>query len=121
MNIRRIIQEEIDSLDWIRDIEPNKWDYFEELIKDIPQINIEKNKGGEWIGFKDEKNMSYFGYDFFIDYELDEDIKSNPLPYFLDTVSQHIEITFSHYDEDDKDYWDFRLLEEILEKANKTI
>ena len=121
MNIRRIIQEEIDSLDWIRDIEPNKWDYFEELIKDIPQINIEKNKGGEWIGFSDEQNISYFGYDFFIDYELDEDIKSNPLPDFLNAISQHIEIAFSHYDEDDKDYWDFRLLEEILEKVNKTI
>jgi hypothetical protein len=49
MNIRRIIREELDDLEWIRDIEPNKWDIFNELIKDIPRINIELNEDGEWV------------------------------------------------------------------------
>ena len=90
MNIRRIIREELDDLEWIRDIEPNKWDIFNELIKDMPRINIELNEDGEWVNFKDNNNIKYFDKDFFIDYELKKDIKSNPIPNFLNAVSQHI-------------------------------
>lgn len=122
MNIRKIIREEIDDLDWIRNATLNKWDYFEELIKDEPDINIEKNEDGEWVDLKDAKRRPYFGSDFSTAYELEEDIKSNPLPDFLNAISQHIEVTFQGYDfENDEDYWDFLTLKEVLEKANKTI
>lgn len=111
---------ESDELDWIRNTTPNKWDYFEELIKDEPEINIEKNEDGEWVDFRDNKNRPYFGSDLYVDYELEEDIKSNPLDDFLNAVSQHIEVTFQGYDyEEDEDYWDFLTLKEVLEKANE--
>ena len=111
---------ESDELDWIRNTTLNKWDYFEELIKDEPEINIAKNEDGEWIDFSDSKKRPYFGRDLFVDYELEEDIKSNPLPDFLNAVSQHIEEIFQGYDyEEDEDYWDFLTLKEVLEKANE--
>lgn len=44
MNIKKIIREEINDLDWLIDTVPTKWDYFEDLIKNIPVININKNK-----------------------------------------------------------------------------
>ena len=43
MNIKKIIREEINDLDWLINITPTKWDYFEDLIKNIPVININKN------------------------------------------------------------------------------
>lgn len=110
---------EADDLDWIRNTTLNKWDYFGELIKHEPEINIEKNEDGEWVDFKDNKNRPYFGSDLYVDYELEEDIKSNPLDDFLNAVSQHIEVTFQGYDyEEDEDYWDFLKLKKVLEKAN---
>lgn len=121
-SIRRILREELDDLQWIKDIEPNKWDYFKALIKDIPRINIKLNENGEWVNFSDDNAIKYFDEEFFIDYELLEDIKSNPLPDFLNAVSQHIELSFQGYEfSSDEDYWDFRKLEETLKKANETV
>lgn len=111
---------ESNELDWIKNTIPNKWDYFEELIKDEPDINIEKNEDGEWVDLKDAQRRRYFGSGFSTEYELDEDIKSNSLPDFLNAISQHIEVNFQGYDyEQDEDYWDFLTLKEVLEKANK--
>jgi len=110
---------ESDDLDWIRNTALNPWDYFEELIKDEPEINIEKNEDGEWVGFDDKENRPYFGWEFYEDYGLKEDIKSNSLDDFLNAISQHIEEAFQGYDfENDEDYWDFLTLKEVLEKAN---
>ena len=111
---------ESDELDWIRNTTLNKWDYFEELIKDEPDVNIEKNEDGEWVDLKDAQGRLYFGDDFSTEYELEEDIKSNSLPDFLNATSQHIEVSFQGYDyEQDEDYWDFLTLKEVLEKANE--
>ena len=113
---------ESDELDWIRKATPSKWDYFEEMIKDEPTINIEKNEDGEWVNFKDAQGRQYFGFDFCTEYGLKEDIKSNSLPDFLNVISQHMEVTFQGYDyEQDEDYWDFLTLKEVLEKANKKV
>lgn len=119
MNIKKIIREEINDLDWLIDTVPTKWDYFEDLIKNIPVININKNEGGEWIDFHDDIGAPYFSDDFFEDYDLDENIKSNPLPDFLNAISQVIEMLFTSYDEGSKDYEDYLTLERTLEKANK--
>ena len=111
---------ESDELDWIKNTIPNKWDYFEELIKDEPDVNIEKNEDDEWVDLKDAQGRRYFGSGFSTEYELEEDIKSNSLPDFLNAVSQHIEVSFQGYDaEEDEDYWDFLTLKEVLEKANE--
>ncbi len=111
---------ESDELDWIKNTIPNKWDYFKELIKDEPNVNIEKNEDGEWVDLKDAQGRRYFGSDFSTEYELEEDIKSNSLPDFLNAISQHIEVNFQGYDyEQDEDYWDFLTLKEVLEKANE--
>ena len=113
---------ESDELDWIRKATPSKWDYFEEIIKDEPDINIEKNEDGEWVDLRDSRRRRYFDEGLFDDYGLEEDIKSNSLPDFLNAISQYIEVTFQGYDfESDEDYWDFRTLEEVLEKANKKV
>ena len=85
---------ESDELDWIKNTIPNKWDYFEELIKDEPDVNIEKNEDDEWVDLKDAQGRRYFGSGFSTEYELEEDIKSNSLPDFLNAVSQHIEVSF---------------------------
>jgi hypothetical protein len=119
MNIKKIIREEINDLDWLINTVPTKWDYFEDLIKNIPVININKNKGGEWVDFRDNDGVHYFSNDFFEDYDLDENIKSNPLPDFLNAISQVIEIIFTSYDEGSKDYEDYLTLKRTLEKANK--
>lgn len=119
MNIKKIIREEINDLDWLINITPTKWDYFEDLIKNIPVINININRGGEWVDFHDEYGAPYFGDNFFEDYDLNTNIKSNPLPDFLNAISQVIEMIFTSYDEGSKDYEDYLTLERTLEKANK--
>jgi len=88
---------EADGLDWIRKSTPSKWDYFEEIIKDEPDINIEKNEDGEWVDLKDSLGRRYFDEGLLEDYGLEEDIKSNSLPNFLNAISQHIEVTFQGY------------------------
>ena len=120
MDIRKIIREEMDGLDWLINTNPTKWDYFEDLIKDIPVINIKKNSGGEWVNFNDDIGSPYFGWDFYEDYGLNPNIRSNPLIDILNAVSESVETLFNpRYDGDTKDYKDFIKLMVTLEKANK--
>jgi hypothetical protein len=117
MNLRKIIKEEMDDIQWIRDAEPSKWDLFQEIIKDKPNINIQISNDGIWHAFIDENYRKYFDWEFFDEYNLKADIKENDMGEFLNALSQHIEDSFG-YGENSKDYRDFKELESILEYVN---
>ena len=122
-DIKRILREEIDDMDWIRDSEPVIFDKLNSVTKDNDSINVNFDIDGNFEDITDENEVKYLeAYDLGMYFEYDSDevyrliTKEELLRYIEeDRINDGWEFNNPIY-EDDKDYKDYMDLYRLVEK-----
>lgn len=118
MKIKKIIREEIEEFQWILDITPNKWDIFQDIVKENPNINIGIGSEGEWDNFFDSDGLAYLTQSFIDDNEINPNIKENDMGKFIKDLSKFIKSGFKTTNKPSKDHQDYLDLLKTLEHVN---
>ena len=89
MNLKKIIKEEMDDFQWMRDVKPHFWKILDYYTQDDPKINVIM-RGDKFVAIEDDDLREYWGLIRFDEFIKDNGYEGLLDPHDIDTTKRII-------------------------------